>query len=175
MRSLADAPRIREFMRSLGRGARAQARVYFTGGASAVLEGWRATTIDVDIEIVPDADAVLKLLPSLKDELQINVEQASPAHFIPELPGWRERSRFIADEGTLAYFHYDFYAQALAKVERGHAEDLRDVREMLARKLVEPARALELFHAIEAGLYRYPAVDPRAFRKAVQATFATPR
>jgi hypothetical protein len=174
MRSLADAARIREFMRSLGRGARAQARVYFTGGASAVLEGWRATTIDVDIEIVPDADAVLKLIPPLKDELQLNVELASPAHFIPELPGWRDRSRFIADEGTLAFFHYDFYAQALAKLERGHAADLRDVREMLARKLIEPAAALELYGAIEAGLYRYPAIDPKAFRRSVEAVFEAP-
>lgn len=173
MRALANAERIREFMRALGQRARERARVYFTGGATAVLEGWRATTIDLDIEIVPDSDEVLRELPSLKDELQINVELASPAHFIPELPGWRDRSRWIADEGPLAFLHYDFYAQALAKVERGHAQDLEDVKEMLARKLIAPARALELFETIEKSLYRYPAVDPAAFRKAVRAAFAT--
>jgi hypothetical protein len=51
----------------------------------------------------------------LKSELDLNVELASPADFIPPLPGWRERSRLIAREGALTFFHYDFYAQALAK------------------------------------------------------------
>ena len=175
MRSLADAQRIREFMRALGRRARSQARVYFAGGATAVLMGWRDTTIDVDVEIVPDSDAVLKEIPALKDELQLNVELASPAHFIPELPDWQARSRFVAEEGTLSFLHYDFYAQALAKLERGHATDLEDVQQMAARKLVEPALALELFAAIEPRLFRYPAVDPKAFRRAVLAAFPSPR
>lgn len=175
MRSLADASRIREFMRLLGQRAREKARVYLTGGATAVLEGWRATTIDVDIEIVPDSDAILRELPALKEQLRLNVELASPAHFIPELPGWRERSPWIVDEGGLSFHHYDFYAQALAKLERGHAHDLADVREMLARKLIEAARTLELFEAIQAGLYRYPALDAKAFRRAVEAAFASPQ
>lgn len=173
MRSLADAPRIREFMRVLGQRVHAKARVYFTGGATAVLEGWRATTIDVDIEIVPDSDAVLRELPALKDQLSVNVELASPAHFIPELPGWRDRSPWIADEGTLSFHHYDFYAQALAKLERGHAQDLEDVKQMLARKLIEAGRAVAFFEGIEKNLYRYPAVDPKAFRRDVLAAFAT--
>jgi hypothetical protein len=146
-------------------------RVYFAGGATAVLEGWRGHTIDVDIEIVPDSDAVLRELPALKDELQINVELASPAHFIPELPGWRDRSPWIADEGNVSFHHYDFYAQALAKIERGHPHDVEDVREMSKRRLIEPARALSLFAEIEPLLYKYPALDPRSFRKAVESAF----
>ncbi len=47
MRGLADAGQIEEFMRSLGRAAKVEGRVYLTGGATAVLEGWRASTIDV--------------------------------------------------------------------------------------------------------------------------------
>ena len=54
-----------------------------------------------------------------KGRLNINVEFASPDDFIPELPGWQERSRFIVREHSLDYFHYDFYAQCLAKIERG--------------------------------------------------------
>jgi hypothetical protein len=171
VRAVADAERIRRFMSALGRRTRERARVYFTGGATAVLLGWRGTTIDVDIEIVPDSDAVLRELPALKDELQVNVELASPAHFIPELSGWRERSPWISDEGSLSFHHYDFYAQALAKLERSHAHDLEDVREMLARQLVEPARALALFSEIEPLLYKYPAVDGKAFRARVESAF----
>lgn len=58
MRELADSTRIRAFMRALGERAESECRVYFTGGTSAVLEGWRHTTVDVDLLLVPDsADA----------------------------------------------------------------------------------------------------------------------
>lgn len=61
--------------------------------------------------------------------------------------------------------------QALAKVERGHTQDVADVREMVGRGFVDPARALELFERIEPQLYRYPALDPRTFRHAVESAF----
>jgi hypothetical protein len=167
MRELADTERIRRFMRALGERAEGECRVYFTGGATAVLEGWRAQTIDADILVVPDSDRLLQAIPALKESLRINVEIASPAHFIPELPGWPERSRFIERFGKASFYHYDFYAQALAKIERGEQKDLGDVREMLARRLIEPAKAWELFRGIEPQLYRYPALDPARFRRAV--------
>lgn len=167
MRELADSQRIRRFMRALGERAEAECRVYFTGGATAVLEGWRTETIDADILVVPDSDRLLQAIPDLKESLRINVEIASPAHFIPDLPGWDQRSRFIERHGKVSFYHYDFYAQALAKIERGEQKDLADVREMVARGLVEPARAWELFQTIEPQLYRFPAIDPARFRRAV--------
>jgi hypothetical protein len=108
----------------------------------------------------------------LKERLQVNVEMASPADFIPELPGWEERSRFIVREGKIDFFHYDLYSQALSKVQRAHARDLKDVNEMIARKLVERQKALELFAAIEEKLYRFPAIDPPSFRRRVNEAFA---
>jgi len=78
----------------------------------------------------------------LKESLEINVELASPADFIPELPGWEERCMFVCRESRLSFYHYDFYAQALAKIERGHTQDLVDVQEMIRRHLVDPRAAL---------------------------------
>jgi hypothetical protein len=46
--------------------------------ATAVLLGWRGTTIDVDFVMRPEDDALLRAIPALKEELQINVELASP-------------------------------------------------------------------------------------------------
>jgi hypothetical protein len=155
-------------MRSLGAAADARARVYFTGGATAVLHGWRDSTVDVDLKCVPETDALFRALPRLKEELEINLELAAPSDFIPEVPGWEERSPFIAAEGLLSFHHYDPYAQALAKIERGHERDLLDVRAMLERGLVERATLLALHAAVEPQLYRYPAVDPPTFRAAVQ-------
>jgi len=45
---------------------------------------------------------------------------------------------------------------------------------MLRRGLTEPARAWQYFQAIEADLYRFPAVDPRSFRRAVEQAFGRP-
>jgi len=173
MRGLADEARIRRFMRELGRAARRPAHVYLTGGATAVLSGWRSTTIDVDLKAVPDDDAVLRAIPALKEALQINVELAAPSDFIPVAPGWEARSPFVGQEGPLAFHHFDLVAQALAKIERGHVQDLDDVREMIRRSLVDPSRLRDTFAAIEPQLYRYPAVDPARFRRALEDLLAS--
>lgn len=170
MRTLADAARVRRFMRELGRRARTRGRVYLVGGASAVLLDWRDSTVDIDLELESGAEALLQEIPALKDELQVNVETASPAHFIPALPGWRDRSPFIVREGAVDFHHYDFYSQALAKIERGHDRDVGDVEAMAAQGLIRPDRVVELFERIASELYRYPAIDPPSFRRAVEAS-----
>jgi hypothetical protein len=167
MREPVTASRVATFMRELAAASGAAGRVYLSGGASAVLLGWRETTLDIDIKIIPEDDRVLRAIPQLKERLRLNVELASPGDFIPPLPGWEERSRFIAKEDALFFRHYDFYAQCLAKIERGHRKDRADVEMMLAEGLVERTRLLDLFEAIEPELYRYPAIDPRSFRAAV--------
>ena len=172
MRRLAQREDINRFVTALGRRATEQTRLYFTGGATAVLLGWRASTIDVDIHIVPDDDRLLRALPELKESLELNVELACPAHFIPELPGWQERSLFITQEGKLSFFHYDLYAQALAKIERGHALDVADVEQMFRRAYIEPVQLKNLFETIVPQLYRYPAIDPPAFRRALEKMIA---
>jgi hypothetical protein len=170
MREPVDAGRLKELARTLGREARgAEVRIYLTGGASAVLRGWRPTTIDVDMKIVPDSDPVLRALPELKERLRINVELASPDDFIPELPGWQERSLPITREESVSFLHYDFYSQALAKIERGHRQDLEDVQRMLEDGLVDRDRLLAFYEGIEPKLHRFPAIDPRSFRRAVEA------
>ena len=171
MRKVADEDRIRRFMRALGAQADADARVYFTGGATAVLLGWRPSTIDVDILMIPESDRLYRTIPALKESLELNVELASPADFIPELPGWEERCRFVGHENRLSFHHYDFYAQALAKIERGHTQDLADVQEMILRRLVDPCAALRYFQQIEPRLYLYPAIDPPTFRRSVERIF----
>lgn len=172
MRERASRERVIAFMRRLGSVPGAKGRVYITGGASAVLDGWRETTVDVDVELEGDAERLLRALPEIKEELQLNVELAAPHHFVPELPRWRERSRHIATEGELAFYHYDPYAQAIAKIERGHAQDVKDVAMMFERKLVSPDELLRLFAAIEPDLYRYPAIDPKSLRRKVEAAIA---
>ncbi len=169
MRRPVDAERLRVFMRALGVEADRESRVYLTGGAPAVLLGWRESTIDVDLKLEPETDRLLRALSSLKEQLELNIELAAPDQFIPEVSGWRERSQWIAREGRLDFLHYDIYSQALAKIERGHSQDREDVAQMLARGLVDPTELARRFAEIEPLLYRFPAIDPRSFRRAVEA------
>jgi len=171
MRQLADKERIRLFMRAFGAEAHAETRAYLTGGATAVLLAWRRSTIDVDIKIVPEHDHLLRALPQIKEKLRLNVELASPVDFIPVPAGWEERSRFEVQEGKVVFYHFDLYAQALAKVERRHVQDIEDVTTMIRMGLILPERARQYFETIAPELYRYPAVDPRAFRAAVEDMF----
>ena len=120
MREPADLTRIERFMRALGREARENSRVYFTGGATAVLHGWRDSTIDVDIKFVPERDELFRAIQQLKEQLQLNVELASPADFIPVRSDWEERSPFIAREGRVSFHHFDLCAQALSKKSSTH-------------------------------------------------------
>lgn len=172
MRELADSTRIEQFMRELGQAVSVDGRVYLTGGATAVLYGWRDTTIDVDIKLIPDRDEILREIPRLKETLNLNVELAAPSDFIPLPAGWEDRSPLIRREGKLSFHHFDPVAQALSKAERGHDQDIRDVREMIAAGLVNPAEALIQFNAIESELYRFPSIDPVSFRKAVEELFS---
>jgi hypothetical protein len=171
MRQLADAERIGRFMRELGRAADVDGACYLTGGATALLIGWRAITVDVDIRLVPESDALLRAIPRIKETLQINVELAWAGDFIPVPAGWEGRSLFVTTEGRLSFYHLDPYSQALGKLERAHEQDLGDVRAMVQRGLVDSTRALELYEEIEPDLFRFPAVDPPAFRRRVESAF----
>jgi uncharacterized nucleotidyltransferase DUF6036 len=171
VRALADTARIERFMRAFGRAASIEGRVYLTGGSTAVLHGWRDSTIDVDIKLIPDRDEFLQEIPRLKQELDLNIELASPTDFIPVPDGWEARSPLIRTEGKLAFHHFDPVAQALSKAERGHDQDRRDIEEMIAAGLVDPVEARAQFETIEPLLYRFPAVDPASFRRAVEELF----
>lgn len=155
-------------MQALGAAAPAEGVCYLIGGASAVLLGWRPTTIDVDIELEPEQDELLRALPAIKETLLVNVELASPRHFLPLPAGWRERSPSVTREGRLTFKHFDLYSQALAKIERGHFQDLEDVEAMLARGLVEVETLHRYFDEIEPQLYRFPALDPADLRRRVE-------
>ena len=162
-REVSTAVKVRLLMRRLGEAAQGPGRIYLVGGASAVLVGWRSATVDVDIKLAPEPPGVFQAIAHLKEALNMNVELAAPDDFIPPLPDWRERSRSIAQHGPVEFFHYDFYAQALAKIERGHEQDWGDVRAMHEYALIEPQRLGALFDAIKTSVPRYPAIDVACF------------
>lgn len=173
MRNAADAERIALLARELGRAVAPGTRMYLTGGATAVLAGWRDSTVDIDVRFEPDSDDALSRIRDLKEELSLNVELASPLDFLPPLPEWQERSSFRFREGNLEVFDFDSYSQALSKLQRGFELDLADVENMVSSGQVKPGRLLELFETIESELFRFPAVDPKSLRTAVESLTAS--
>jgi hypothetical protein len=169
MRQLVQRDTIQTFFSELAKRTKGSGRVYVTGGVSALLMGWRKTTADIDIKLFPEPKGIFEAIRDAKESLGINIELASPDDFIPALPGWESRSRFIGRYGEIDFYHYDFYAQALAKIERGHHRDLTDVKQMFETGLIEETELLRLFNEIQSDLMRYPAVDPAAFKEKVEA------
>ena len=168
MRQKVTRAKLQQFMQALAAAARTPGKVYLTGGATALLLGFREQTIDVDIKLDPEPEGAFEAIAVLKNDLNLNVELASPDDFIPPAPDWRERSQHIATIGRLQFFHYDFSLQALAKLERGHAQDLADVISFVRGGYVSVDELRSRFAQIEPDLIRYPALDPQQFKTKVE-------
>ncbi len=169
VRAPVDAERLQRFMRELGRRVRGPGRVYLTGGATAVLHGWRSSTVDVDIKLEPEPPGAFEAIATLKNELDINVELASPDQFLPAPTDWAGRSSFIASFGQIEFRHFDYRAQALSKIARGHGRDLADAEAMIERGLVSKEELGRALDEIDDWLVRYPALDADAFRRRARA------
>jgi len=169
MRAGLDSSKLHAFIREIGKSAQGPGRIYLVGGATAMLLGIRDQTIDVDIKLDPEPKGVFEAIAVLKETLDINVELASPDQFLPELPDWRIRSEFITKSGEVEFFHYDFYAQALSKILRGHRTDLSDAAALVSLGKVELSNLWLLFQTIRPGLIRYPSVNTTDYEQRVKS------
>jgi hypothetical protein len=173
VRELANAGKVQHFIDALGRACEGPGCVYLVGGATAVLIGWRETTVDVDLKLEPEPRGAFRAIASLKDQLDINVELASPDAFVPPIPGWQERSRFIERIGQVDFKHFDFYTQAFAKIERGHTRDTADVQAMIETRCVEVTRLEQYVRGMLSQLERYPHLDESALLEKIDRFFSS--
>jgi hypothetical protein len=154
-------------MRELARFARPNRsyRVYLVGGGTAVLEGWRESSIDADL--YAKQDDLFRDVQGIKERLKVNIEFARPEDFVPPLEGTENRHVFIETEGRVSFYHYDPYAQLLSKVVRGFARDLVDARAFIASGMVDPQRFRALVAGIPESVYsRYPKLSRAGVRSA---------
>ncbi len=168
MRQNVNPQKIEQLMQILGEEAQGSGCIYFTGGASALLIGWRSSTIDIDIRLDPEPPGIFQAIAKIKQNLNINIELASPQDFLPTLPGWRDRSVFIGKRGQISFYHYDFTAQALSKLSRGYDRDLQDVQAMYKQGLFSLEGLRNCFEAIELELIRFPSLDPDVLRSKIR-------
>jgi len=167
MREPLDRNKLTRFLEALGAAATGPGVVFLTGGATAVAHGWRSQTIDIDLRLDPEPAGAFDAIAKLKETLDVNVELASPADFLPPVPGWRDRSIFVGHFGAIDVYHFDLVSQTLAKLARGFTRDHFDADAMVASGLVDASAVESGFAAIRPGLVRFPRLDEPAFAQRV--------
>lgn len=66
MRLEVNSDRLMKFMSDFGREVAQEGQVFIVGGGSAILIGWRETTIDVDLKIIPETDSIFHAIQRIK-------------------------------------------------------------------------------------------------------------
>jgi hypothetical protein len=157
-----DRQTIERFLTELGRRFRQPGRLYLVGGAALIHAGVRpgssATTQDIDLEVA--SGDMYQAINQLKQQLNINIEFASPGDFIPLPHNWQSLSRFVGRYGNIDVFYFDFYSIALSKIDRGNTRDLQDVALLLQQQVI---MLPELDRAAQMGKGNYKRLDPNAF------------
>ena len=135
MRPRADQRRLRRFLDALGRRLRKPVRLYLVGGIVLIDLGLRGTTLDIDyVADADDPDALGDLeqaVRALKEELDVNVEPASPADFLPIPRSVLGRSRYVGRYGRVDVYYYHLPSVVIAKAARGFEQDLADVERLV--------------------------------------------
>ena len=130
MRQRTDRARLKRFLQALGRRMRRPVRFYLVGGSVLIDLGLRAATLDIDYVADADDPAALaeleQAIRALKNELDVNVEPASPGDFLPIPRSVLARSRYVERHGPVSVYYYDLPSQVIAKAARGLEQDLDD-------------------------------------------------
>ncbi len=167
MRPNVDKGQIEDFLKNLGRLFRKPGRLYLVGGAALVHAGLRpGSTEDIDLDVrATDEDEMIDAIRQLKDSLNINVEFASPADFIPLPRQWEMNAKYIGRYGTVDVFYFDFYSIALSKIQRGSTRDINDVKLLLGRSLITLQGLDAAYNEIlpQVGKRPYTRLDPTQF------------
>lgn len=129
---------IEKFLNALGKAYRKAGRLYLAGGAALVHMGLRAgSTLDIDVVIeAADEDEMITAIRRLVEQMQINIEFASPADFIPIPSQWAAHAKYIGRYGKIGAFYFDLYSLALSKIARSSDRDLVDVKLLVQQKLI---------------------------------------
>lgn len=135
MRQRTDRERLRRFLETLGKRLPRPVRFFLVGGSVLIDLGLRGSTVGIDYVASVDGPADLAELETairtLKHELDVNVESASPADFLPIPPTVLDRSRYVRRQGRLDVYYYHLPSQIIAKVARGLEQDLADAQRLV--------------------------------------------
>jgi len=167
MRPSVDKKAIESFLTQLGRNFRKPGRLYLVGGAALVHRGVRpGFTQDIDIQVSGASEGELIVaIQRLVQQMQVNVEFASPGDFIPLPSQWEMHSPYVGRYGGVDVFYFDFYSIALSKIERGNSRDIADVKLLVEQGIIALDELDTTYQEVftQLGKGRYPRVTPQRF------------
>jgi hypothetical protein len=118
-----DRPRLTQFLDLLGRRLRRPTRFYLVDGSVLIDLRLRPTTLDIAHAAEADEPIALSELEeairSLRQQLDLNIEPASPADFLPVPASALSQSQFVRQHGPLSVYYYLLPTHVIAKVARG--------------------------------------------------------
>jgi hypothetical protein len=127
------------------------------GGAAMVHRGIRpGQTLDIDIQITVDPANLTAQVAQLKQKLNMNIEFASPADFMPLPAQWETRSQFIKRYGQMDAFYFDWYSIALSKMQRANRQDVVDVQLLVRQRFIDLAELDRLYQDVLGKIGRPP-------------------
>ena len=167
MRPNVDKKAIESFLQQLGRTFHKPGRLYLVGGAALVHAGVRpGFTQDIDIQVggVNEGDLIVGI-QRLIQQMQINIEFASPGDFIPLPSQWETHAQYVGRYGQIEVFYFDFYSIALSKIERGTTRDIEDVKLLVQQQRIALDELDAAYQEVLAqlGKGRYPKITPERF------------
>jgi hypothetical protein len=142
-------------------------RLYLVGDAALVHAGVRpGFTVDIDVQVGGKNEGELIVaIQRLIQQMQINVEFASPADFTPLPSDWEIHAQYVGRYGEIDVFYFDFYSIALSKIERGNSRDIADFRLLVQQKIITLDELDVAYQEVLAqlGQGRYPKLTPQRF------------
>lgn len=127
--------RLLQLLRRLAQLYRESGSIYLVGGTGLLYQHLKGLTKDVDLSarLPPVAQTRFSaIVHQLSRELNMAIEEVSPADFIPLPDGVETRHRYLGRQGNLEVYAFDPLSTALAKIARGRASDYADVRALIA-------------------------------------------
>lgn len=172
MRPSVDKTAIESFLQQLGRTFRKPGRLYLVGGAALVHAGVRpGFTQDIVIKVGgANEGELIVAIQRLIQQMQINVEFASPADFIPLPTQWGMHAKYVGRYGGVDVFYFDFYSIALSKIEQGNSRDIADVKLLIQQGIINLNELDAAYQEVLAqlGQGRYPRITPQRFSERYQ-------
>jgi len=156
MRQRVGQQEIEQFLVQVGR-TRLPGRLYLVGGAAMVHRGIRpGQTLDIGIQITVDPANLTAQVAQLKQQLNMNIEFASPADFMPLPAQWETRSQFIKRYGQVDTFYFDWYSIAISKMQRANRQDVVDVQLLVRQGFLDLAELDYLYQDVLGKIGRPP-------------------
>jgi hypothetical protein len=121
-----------EFLTQLGRRYPHPAEIYIFGGSAIVWLGGPRHTGDIDYTAVPSSAPLQAAISAIAAELDLDLEESSPAGFMPLPVGAETRHEFIGLFGQIQAYLFDPYSMAAMKIDRAFDTDLEDVAFLVA-------------------------------------------